>query len=141
MIRSLAQVEVKGVDSMRMALNRGFRKVASFIFGNNTSAVSATPSKESVAMTSPVALEVVNGGKSEMVAMTSPVAAEMVDMGGQQVYRWVIDVNKGHVSNLPSTHPHTVSDVWLAGHPLLAPWPIVVLNSIGCAALHPFCYG
>lgn len=56
----LAEVTVDG--DRRSANNRGFRKLAAFIFGDNIS-------KDKVAMTSPV----VSTPKSEAIEMTSPV--------------------------------------------------------------------
>lgn len=56
----VAEVIVTG--SYKDASNKGFRKVANYIFGNNTS-------KDKVAMTTPV----IDSQKSEPIAMTTPV--------------------------------------------------------------------
>lgn len=60
----LAEVEVSG--NMETAGNRGFRPLASFIFGDNK--VPGGTSSADIAMTSPVIQT-----KSEKIAMTSPV--------------------------------------------------------------------
>ncbi len=59
---SMILAEVKVTGDRNQAANRGFRKLAAFIFGDNT------PNAK-IAMTSPV----VQTPKSEKIAMTSPV--------------------------------------------------------------------
>ena len=61
----LAEVQVTG--DRKTAANRGFRKLAGFIFGDNVAG--ADDSSAKIAMTSPV----VQKPKSEKIAMTSPV--------------------------------------------------------------------
>ena len=61
----VAEVEVSGAYAE--TLNQGFRKVADYIFGNNTA-------KGSIAMTAPVLHE--KQATSEKIAMTAPVLHE-----------------------------------------------------------------
>jgi hypothetical protein len=61
----VAETMVEG--DMDEASNRGFRKIADYIFGNNQSAQSGNAAK--IAMTAPVTLE----PQSEKIAMTAPV--------------------------------------------------------------------
>ncbi len=61
----IAEVEVSG--AYMESLNQGFRKVADYIFGNNTA-------KGSIAMTAPVLHE--KKDASEKIAMTAPVLHE-----------------------------------------------------------------
>jgi hypothetical protein len=64
----VAQVALEG-DS-RTAMNRGFRPLADYIFGNNVS-------QDKIAMTSPVTQEpAATEEKGEKIAMTSPVTME-----------------------------------------------------------------
>jgi hypothetical protein len=77
----IAEVAVDG--TMRQASSAGFRKIANFIFGNNTPAAAADgdgTSSEKIAMTSPVRMEI-EGSKQrsdkEVIAMTSPVRMDM----------------------------------------------------------------
>ncbi len=67
----IAEVEVSG--SYGESLNQGFRKVADYIFGNNTT-------KGSIAMTAPVLHE--KQPTSEKIAMTAPVLHEKAGEGG-----------------------------------------------------------
>jgi hypothetical protein len=58
---------------MREASSAGFRKIANFIFGNNTPAGAAAGSKgEAIAMTSPVRMEVAaaDSRDGDKIAMT-----------------------------------------------------------------------
>jgi hypothetical protein len=76
----IAEAEVPDAESggdMRRSMNTGFRSVAGFIFGGNSA-------RESVAMTSPVRTERVEGAKKkgESIAMTSPVRTERSPGGG-----------------------------------------------------------
>jgi hypothetical protein len=68
----VAEVEVSG--SYGDTMNQGFRKVADYIFGNNTA-------KGSIAMTAPVIHE--KQPASEKIAMTSPVLHEKAGDGGK----------------------------------------------------------
>jgi len=63
----LAEVQVSG--DRRTAANRGFRKLASFIFGDNVAESSTDKSSSKIAMTAPV----MQTPRSEKIAMTSPV--------------------------------------------------------------------
>ncbi|MFK8010571.1 MAG: heme-binding protein, partial [Marinicellaceae bacterium] len=65
----IAEVVING--SIKQASNRGFRLIADFIFGNNTS-VDGNSSK--ISMTAPVTME--NKSKSEKIDMTAPVTME-----------------------------------------------------------------
>ena len=67
----VAEVEVSG--SYGDTLNQGFRKVADYIFGNNTA-------KGAIAMTAPVLHE--KQPSSEKIAMTAPVLHEKAGDGG-----------------------------------------------------------
>jgi hypothetical protein len=60
-----------------------FLQIAGFIFGKNNAA--GAEGAEKVAMTTPVQLEMREGGASEKIAMTTPVAAEMSDDGSYKV--------------------------------------------------------
>lgn len=62
----IAEVEVTG--SLRKASNKGFKLIADYIFGNNTSR-SKLDSNEKISMTAPVTMK----AQSEKVAMTAPV--------------------------------------------------------------------
>ena len=61
----VAETLVEG--DMDEASNRGFRRIADYIFGNNQSAQSGNAAK--IAMTAPVTVE----PQSEKIAMTAPV--------------------------------------------------------------------
>ena len=63
----VAEVSVDG--SMDSASGRGFRLIADYIFGNNTSNDCAA---EKISMTAPVTMEA-QPGESEKIAMTTPV--------------------------------------------------------------------
>ena len=66
----VAEVIVEG--DFEASLNRGFRKLAGFIFGDNT-APSGTGDSQAIAMTAPVLEEVAT---SSPIAMTAPVLEE-----------------------------------------------------------------
>ncbi|PIP87285.1 heme-binding protein [Candidatus Campbellbacteria bacterium CG22_combo_CG10-13_8_21_14_all_36_13] len=72
----IAYVEVEG--GYREALNKGFRLVADFIFGNNKS-------NSKIAMTSPV-----QEMESEKIAMTSPVIEGEIDDVGLHTISFVM---------------------------------------------------
>lgn len=59
------KAEVKGTGTYQEATEQGFRLIADYIFGNNTS-------KESISMTTPV-LESPTENDSQKIAMTTPV--------------------------------------------------------------------
>lgn len=63
----LAEVQVEG--DRDTSANRGFRKLANFIFGDN---VSATNDSSKISMTAPV-MQSPQNAQSEKIAMTSPV--------------------------------------------------------------------
>jgi len=67
----IAHVTVTG--SMKKASNKGFRLIADYIFGNNSSTVGQD--KEKIAMTAPVIVQ----PKSEKIAMTAPVLIQSED--------------------------------------------------------------
>lgn len=62
----IAEVEVSG--NLKKASNKGFRLIADYIFGNNTSRIKLD-SNEKISMTAPVTMQ----AQSEKVAMTAPV--------------------------------------------------------------------
>ena len=64
----IAEVEVTGPQ--REAVNNGFRLIADYIFGNNTSSTQ-------IAMTAPV-IDEVQESNSEKIAMTAPVIDEVI---------------------------------------------------------------
>lgn len=80
----VAEVEVSG--ERKEAINKGFRLIADYIFGNNTT-------KENVAMTSPVIQET-----SQKIAMTSPVTQEGTE--GKWMVRFVMPASYT-IDNLP----------------------------------------
>lgn len=80
----VAEVEVSG--ERKEAINKGFRLIADYIFGNNTT-------KENVAMTSPVIQET-----SQKIAMTSPVTQEGTE--GKWKVRFVMPASYT-IDNLP----------------------------------------
>ena len=77
----VAEVEVPrkagegGDDAMRDALSRGFRQIASYIFGRNAAAAAAEAGVEA----DPRFLDgsTMGGGSGKKIAMTSPVVTEM----------------------------------------------------------------
>jgi effector-binding domain-containing protein len=64
----VAEVTVEGPQDK--ALNQGFRKIADYIFGNNTKVSGAGSGSEKIAMTAPVLEQT---GTSEKISMTAPV--------------------------------------------------------------------
>ena len=77
----VARVEVEG--NFEESLNRGFRKLAGFIFGDNTAhAGSGTQGSQAIAMTAPV-LE--QGAESASIAMTAPVIEVAPKSGKRQI--------------------------------------------------------
>jgi len=62
----IAEVEVSG--NLKRASNKGFKLIADYIFGNNTSRDSLNQN-EKITMTTPVTMQ----AKSEKIAMTAPV--------------------------------------------------------------------
>ena len=83
----VAEVEVEG--DMRTAMNSGFRQLAGYIFGGNTS-------KSQVAMTVPV-MDTTKA--SESIAMTSPVM-ERVSSLGKRIVAFTMP-SKYTLDNLP----------------------------------------
>ena len=69
----VAETMVDG--DMDEASNKGFRKIADYIFGNNRANQTGAASK--IAMTAPVTLEPV----SEKIAMTAPVSLSAIQQG------------------------------------------------------------
>ncbi|MBM3290464.1 MAG: heme-binding protein [Candidatus Hydrogenedentes bacterium] len=77
----VAQVTMTG--EFDAAMNGGFRKLADFIFGNNTSqAAGGNGASEKVDMTAPVIEKEV---KSEKIAMTAPVVEQTTEENGRVV--------------------------------------------------------
>lgn len=68
----IAEVEVGG--DMRDATSKGFRLIADFIFGNNTS---QTGKPEKISMTAPVSIE----PRAEKISMTAPVGVQEANNG------------------------------------------------------------
>lgn len=62
----IAEVEVSG--TLKEASNKGFKLIADYIFGNNTSR-SSIDSNEKISMTAPVTMQ----SNSEKISMTAPV--------------------------------------------------------------------
>jgi len=75
----IAEVQVSGAYGE--SLNRGFRKVADYIFGNNSA-------KDSISMTAPVLHE--KGAASEKISMTAPVLHEKDEAKGQYKLAFVM---------------------------------------------------
>lgn len=68
---SVIVAETMVYGSLAKASNAGFRLIADYIFGNNTS---RTGGNEKISMTVPVTIE----PKSEKISMTAPVSAEQL---------------------------------------------------------------
>lgn len=75
----VAEVTVSG--NYRESINKGFGKVANYIFGNNTSS-------DSIAMTAPVLHE--KEKTSEKIAMTAPVLHEKDEVAGNYTIGFVM---------------------------------------------------
>lgn len=77
----IAETVVEG--DMDEASNKGFRKIADYIFGNNRAAQTGTSAK--IAMTAPVTVE----PQSEKIAMTAPVtlSASTSDLSNAKQWR------------------------------------------------------
>lgn len=91
----VAEVTVEG--EFRDALNRGFRKLADYIFGNNTTRDNSRPGgSEKVEMTAPVIEREV---PSEKIAMTAPVI-EREQPSGSRVVSFVMP-SKYSLETLP----------------------------------------
>jgi len=67
----IAEVTVSG--SMKQASNRGFKMIAGYIFGGNTSQAG---NAEKISMTTPVTMEL---EQSEKISMTAPVTMQQTD--------------------------------------------------------------
>jgi hypothetical protein len=70
----LAEVLVSG--SMDKASSAGFRLIADYIFGNNTS---RKGNNEKISMTAPVTMKPTSAKVSEKISMTAPVSMERTD--------------------------------------------------------------
>ncbi len=68
----IAEVEVSG--TLKQASNKGFKLIADYIFGNNTSrgTIDKIDNSEKISMTAPVTMQ----AKSEKISMTAPVTME-----------------------------------------------------------------
>ena len=82
------------------ASNKGFRKIADYIFGNNSA--NQTGASAKIAMTAPVTLEPV----SEKIAMTAPVTLSATQQGGDMAsaIKWRVHFvmpAKYTLSNIP----------------------------------------
>lgn len=67
----IAEVQVSG--TMKQASNKGFKMIAGYIFGGNTSQAGTA---EKISMTTPVTME---PGGSEKISMTAPVTMQQSD--------------------------------------------------------------
>lgn len=72
----IAEVEVPG--TLKQASSKGFRLIADYIFGNNTSQTGAISNgnSEKISMTAPVTMQSTMQAKSEKISMTAPVTME-----------------------------------------------------------------
>lgn len=86
-------------SSEREALNQGFRIVADYIFGNNSS-------EKKVSMTSPVLSGEQFGGTGEKIAMTAPVLAE--GEAGERTVAFVMP-SKYTLETLPTPNTDAVT--------------------------------
>lgn len=94
----VAETEVSG--DRKEAINQGFRIIADYIFGNNTS-------KKNVAMTAPVVQQ-----KNEKISMTAPVTQE--DDAGQWKVRFVMPARYTMIT-LPKPKNDAVKLLEIAG--------------------------
>ena len=94
----VAEAEVSG--DRKEAINQGFRIIADYIFGNNTS-------KKNVAMTAPVVQQ-----QSEKISMTAPVTQE--GGAGQWKVRFVMPASYT-MDTLPKPNNDAVKLVEIAG--------------------------
>jgi effector-binding domain-containing protein len=77
----VAEVTMEG--DFRTAMNGGFRKLADYIFGNNTKTEDGSPAgSEKIEMTAPVIERVV---RSEKIEMTAPVLEQQTQTGTRVV--------------------------------------------------------
>lgn len=77
----VAEVTVEG--EFRTAMNSGFRKLADYIFGNNTRVVGgAEAGSEKIEMTAPV---IERAARSEKIEMTAPVLEQETQTGARVV--------------------------------------------------------
>ena len=76
----IAETLVEG--DMDEASNKGFRRIADYIFGNNRAAQSGSSAK--IAMTAPVTVE----PQSEKIAMTAPVTMSAATKDMREAKRW-----------------------------------------------------
>ena len=102
----VAETVVDG--DMDEASNRGFRKIADFIFGNNQSAQTGGSTK--IAMTAPVTVEPV----SKKIAMTAPVTVEpqSAESSMQAAKKWRIHFvmpSQYTLANIPKPKNEAVS--------------------------------
>ncbi len=93
----IAEVEVSG--SYGESLNQGFRKVADYIFGNNTA-------KGAISMTAPVLHE--KQASSEKISMTAPVLHEQAGAKGTYKLAFVMP-SKYTLDTLPKPNNSEVS--------------------------------
>ena len=99
----VAEVEVDGDFSS--ALQKGFRKLANYIFGGNTS-------KSHIDMTVPVTQQVTSGEKIEM---TAPVTSSPIQEGKKYIIAFTMP-SKYTLENLPEPADKTISFRKVAKH-------------------------
>jgi hypothetical protein len=103
----MAEVEVDGDFSF--ALQKGFRILANYIFGGNTS-------KAHIDMTAPVTQQAVGGEKIEM---TAPVTSSPVQEGKKYIIAFTMP-SKYTLENLPEPANKTISFRKVAGRKVVA---------------------
>jgi len=96
------EARVKVTGSYREAQNNGFRILAGYIFGGNTS-------KTSIAMTTPVVEQ-----KSESIAMTAPVVETLTDTG-ERVVSFVMP-QEYTLTTLPTPNDRRIEIVEVPAH-------------------------
>jgi hypothetical protein len=92
----IAETVVEG--DMDEASNKGFRKIADYIFGNNRA--STTGGSAKIAMTAPVTVE----PQSEKIAMTAPVTVSSTSADLSSAKQWRVHFvmpSKYSISNIP----------------------------------------